>query len=369
MINILFFIEKFGGGGAEKVLKEMVNHMDPSRFNVTVQSVWPYPEGKELNPGIRYRSVYPVRNRLTQMLYRVEAQTGLAYRLHVCHGSDIECAFLESGPTKVMAASTNKKAVKLAWVHCDLLRGRTNPGSSAKKSSGWYGKFDKIICVSEAVKNSFDRLYHDRFPSEVLYNYVDDRQITLQASEAVSERKELGKLLLLAVGTLYPPKNYPRLLWAFSSLLQEGHDLELWILGDGSQREALVRMAVELDIDGNVRFLGHRKNPYPYFQMADLLVCSSNYEGFSTVITEGLILGKPIVTTDCSGMRELLGKSEYGLITENDDEAFLQGLRRMISDHELRRAYSGKAAERGKTFSGERQIAQIERFFEGLVSK
>ena len=77
---------------------------------------------------------------------------------------------------------------------------------------------------------------------------------------------------------------------------------------------------------------GFRDNPYCLMGTADLLVCSSVFEGFSTFITEGLILGKPIVTTDVSGMRELLGDSEYGLITANDDEAFYEGVKRMLAE-------------------------------------
>ena len=57
MIKLLFFIEKLGGGGAEKVLRDLVNHMDQSQFDITVQSVWPYEEGKQLVPGVKYKSV------------------------------------------------------------------------------------------------------------------------------------------------------------------------------------------------------------------------------------------------------------------------------------------------------------------------
>ena len=74
-----------------------------------------------------------------------------------------------------------------------------------------------------------------------------------------------------------------------------------------------------------------------------LLVCSSIFEGFSTFVTEGLILGKPIVTTDVSGMREILGDSEYGLITANDDEAFYEGVKRMLTEPGLLEYYTGQA--------------------------
>jgi glycosyltransferase involved in cell wall biosynthesis len=93
------------------------------------------------------------------------------------------------------------------------------------------------------------------------------------------------------------------------------------------------------------------------------LVCSSNYEGFSTFVTEGLILGKTIVTTDCSGMRELLGESEYGIITENNDDAFTDGLREMLGNPEMLDEYTKKAKLRGQQFSKEELTAKTENLF------
>ena len=368
LIKILFFIEKFGGGGAEKVLRDLVNHMDRSKFDITVQSVWPYEEGKLLNPGIRYKSVYAARNALTEKQYRIEAALGLTYSLRIKDNYDIECAFLESGPTKVIAYSTNRHAAKLAWVHCDLMKYTSEPEQFAKKCSPWYERFDKVVCVSQTAKGSFDELFSNRFESTVLYNYVDDREIREKAAAPIQIQKPDGSLLMLAVGTLYPPKNYPRLLRTFHRLKQERDNLELWILGDGVQRDELQRMAEELQIASSVRFLGFQTNPYPYMQKADLLVCSSNYEGFSTVITEGLILGMPIVTTECSGMRELLGESEYGCVTKNNDEAFYQGVKRMTEDEELRLHYAEKALQKGKTISGESLLMQTEHLLTSIYS-
>ncbi len=360
MIKVLFVIETLQGGGAEKVLRDLVNHMDQTRFDITVQTVWPSEEGKKLSPGIRYRSVYPKRNALYERLYRLEAAAGLTYPLHIRGDYDVECAFLEMGTTKIMAASTNKTAKKIAWVHCDLNKAVGNKKAFADKCADWYKKFDLIACVSETAKNSFDELFRHRFPSIVLHNYVDDVAIREKAEEALPVPWTKRSLLLLAVGSLYPVKNYPRLLRAHQRLLSEGINHELWILGDGEERPKLERFVSENKLDESVHFFGFADNPYPYMSHADVLACSSYYEGYSTVVTEALILGKPVVTTECSGMRELLGDSEYGMITENDDEAFYMGLRKMLSDSELRKRYAGKAIERGTMISGEKLIRETE---------
>ena len=113
MIKILFFTETLSAGGAEKVLCDLVDHMDQKQFDITVQTVWPSDPAKYLVPGIRYRAMYPSKGKINILRYRIEAETGLSYRLHIKDDYDIECAYLESGPTKVMSASTNRKAKSL----------------------------------------------------------------------------------------------------------------------------------------------------------------------------------------------------------------------------------------------------------------
>lgn len=120
MINILFFIESLSGGGAEKVLRNLVNAMDQTKFCITVQTLYPDDAGKYLAPGIRYRYCYPAKNRINELRMRAEAAAGLTYPLHIKDDYDIEVAYLECGSTKIMASSTNQKALKLAWVHSDL---------------------------------------------------------------------------------------------------------------------------------------------------------------------------------------------------------------------------------------------------------
>ena len=110
MIKILFFIEELRGGGAEKVLCNLVNAMDQSKFEITVQTLWKADAEKYLRPGIRYRYCYDTRSKVNSWRSRGEIALGLCYRLHIKDDYDIEIAYLECGATKIMAASTNSRA-------------------------------------------------------------------------------------------------------------------------------------------------------------------------------------------------------------------------------------------------------------------
>ena len=363
MIRILFFIEELRGGGAEKVLCNLVNEMDLSRFDITVQTLWKVDAAQYLKPGIRYRYCYAGRNRLNNYRSRLEAAAGWTYPLHIKGDYDIEVAYLECGATKILAGSTNRKAKKIAWVHCDLALKMSDPQAFVEKAARWYAKYDRVVCVSQNVKDSFDRLFGIPEKTVVLYNTVDDASIREKALADHTDCPEKKQLTVVSVGRLSDEKQYDRLLRVHKRLLEEGLGHNLWIIGEGDRRSALEKQITEDRLADSARLCGYQMNPYPYMQKADLLVCSSRYEGLSTFVTEGLILGKPIVTTECSGMRELLGNSEYGLITENSEEGLLNGIRRMLTDSDLRADYAERAAKRGADFSARKLAERTEQYF------
>ena len=370
MLKILFFIETLGGGGAEKVLCDLVNHMDQSKFDITVQTLWPSENRALLADGIRYLSIYPAYNRLSNYQMRLEGALGLTYRLHMKDDYDIEAAYLECGSTKLLSASTNRKAAKIAWVHCDLaVKMGDVLEEFVKKARPQYRRFNEIVCVSEDVRKSFIELFGSEAPVSVLHNTVDDAAIRAKAGLPLPGTAVKRRTTLATLGRLTHQKAYDRLLRVHRQLLAEGLEHDLWILGEGEARAALEGYITENGLNDSVRLFGFQSNPYPFVKAADLLVCSSRYEGFSTFITEGLILGKPIVTTDCTGMRELLGDSEYGLITENSEAGLLEGLRRVLSDPTGLPVLAEAAGRRGQEFSAEVLTHGTERYLEEAYAR
>ncbi len=368
-IKILFYIDTLIGGGAEKVLQTLVNSMDQTKFDITVQTTFKEDTENLLRKGITYKYCYNSKNFLSNAFFRAETAFKTIYPLHIKGDYDIEVAYLECASTKIMAGSTNKKAKKLAWVHCDLRKITDDPKGFSEKTKPWYNKFDKVICVSENVREAFVELFGNTPETEVVYNTIDTEEILQKAEEDLPENVTKNKLTLVMLGRLVSLKNYPRLLKAAKALLNEGFDFDLWILGEGEERPRLEKYISENNLKNNIKLLGFFNNPYPFVKNADLLVCSSNYEGFSTFVTEGLILGKTVVTTDCSGMNELLGNNDYGLITENNDEAFKNGLKEMLSNPLMLADYTEKAKLRGKQFSKEKLTADTEKLFFRTLEK
>lgn len=364
MIKILFLIDTLSGGGAEKVLQTLVNNMDQQKFAITVHTINQTDPTGCLVPGIRYKAVNRCKTSWGRKLFscwlRLCAELKWLYPLYLKDDYDIEVAYLECGPTKILAGSTNKKALKLAWVHCDLEK-KEGIAAQAEKLKVYYRAYDKAVCVSENVQDSFVRLFGNTPEAVVLYNVIDEFEILEKAG--AFEVPQTEETALVAVGRLSNQKGFDRLLEACSLLKRDGYAFRLRILGEGPERPDLEAQIRRDQLEDCVELLGFQSNPYPYLKAADLVVCSSRYEGLSTVITEALILGKPVITTPCSGMQELLGNSEYGLITEDSVEGIYTGIKKMLDEPELAGRYALAAAHRGQDFSRTERVAAAEDFF------
>lgn len=362
MIKILFFIDDLDGGGAEKVLRTLVNNLDREQFSVTVQTLNAAAPAGLLAPHVRYKAINRCRTKWGKKLFslwlRLCAEGGWLYPLYIRDDYDIEVAYLECGPTKMLAGSTNRKALRLAWVHCDLAK-KEGMAAQTEKLKKYYAAYDKVVCVSQNVRDSFAR--HFGLDAQVLYNVNDETDI-LKRSAAFTPPASPGPRLA-SVGRLTWQKGYDRLLDACALLKEEGYEFSLDILGDGPDRAPLEEQIQRLGLGDDVHLLGFQPNPYPYMKNADILVCASRYEGFSTVVTEALILGKCVVTTPCSGMDELLGDSEYGLITADSVDGIYAGLKKLLDDPALRKRYAQSAKIRGTNFSKESVLSRTEEFF------
>lgn len=144
-------------------------------------------------------------------------------------------------------------------------------------------------------------------------------------------------------------------------MIEDGYNPHLCILGEGAQKAELEKLVADCGVTDSVSFLGYQTNPYQYVAKCDLFVCASHSEGFSTAATEALIVGTPVVTTLVSGMTEMLGENdEWGIVTDNDEEALYQGIKRLLDDPTLLAHYKEKAAQRGKMFSTENTVRAVE---------
>lgn len=166
----------------------------------------------------------------------------------------------------------------------------------------------------------------------------------------------------MSVGRLSNQKGYDRLIDAATKLKKENAKFKIYIIGEGPEKKNLESQIEKNNMSDVIYLLGFKKNPYVYMNFADVFICSSRAEGFSTVASEAVVLGKPCIVTDCSGMRELFGEEgQYGFITENSTEGIYDGMDKFIKNNKMLTEYAERAKEGAKRFDVNIALKTIER--------
>lgn len=362
--KILFLIHDLSVGGAEKVLVNLVNHLDREKFDITVMALFAGGVNEQFLPkDICYKTVF-------QKMFRGNSKMMLLFSPRQLHKMfikdhyDIEVSYLEGPSARIISGCPNKDTKLVTWIHVEQHTRKLAAKSfrSYEESRKCYEKFDNVIGVSEYVCNDFKNIYPSLKHVEVLYNTNETEQILEKMDEPIKEMEfKKHEINLIGVGKIVPVKGFDKLARIHKKLRTEGYSVHTYVLGVGDEQEKIERYLVENQISDTFTFLGYQTNPYKYVHRADLFVCASIAEGFSTAATEALIVGTPVITTEVSGMKEMLGEhNEYGVVTENSEDALYHGLKELLDNPKKLCSYKERAKERGTFFSTEKTVRAVE---------
>lgn len=364
MKKVLFLIHDLGQGGAEKVLVNLVNNIDYSKFEVTVMTLFDCGENRQfLESNVKYKTwckkMFPGNSHLMKLL-SPEKLHSLIIKEHY----DIEVAYLEGPCARVISGCKDMATKLVSWIHIEQHTAEKAAASfrNIKEATKYYNKFNKIVCVSKTVATDFQKALYITAPTEVLYNTNESEKIISNSREVVENVNFFkDEIKLVGIGKLLKSKGFDRILKITNRLIKEGYKIHTYILGEGPERENLQKYINENNLHNQVSLLGYQLNPYKYVAKCDLFVCASHAEGFSTAATEALILGVPVCTVEVSGMKEMLGENnEYGIVVKNDDEALYQGIKKLLDKQDLWKHYKHQAEIRGKDFSTEKTVKVVE---------
>lgn len=196
----------------------------------------------------------------------------------------------------------------------------------------------KLIVASSGLKNECVKCYGASPGSIVVVPNGVDLELVKHAEKALPVAVSGIGLRVIAVGRLVPEKDMTTLIRAFGMAAQQFQDVELWIVGEGSELPRLERLSSELKLSKQIRFFGFQTNPFEWIKSADIFVHTALYEGFGHVILEAMACGVPVVATDCDfGPREIIKDGENGcLVRPSDPEHLAQVLTTLMADPVLR---------------------------------
>ena len=151
--------------------------------------------------------------------------------------------------------------------------------------------------------------------------------------------------IIATVCRLAHEKDLSTLLWAFARVREVQPQSELWIVGDGVEREKLTALAAQLKLDESVKFLGFSGKVHEILAKASLFVNSSLTEGISLSILEAMSLGLPIVATNVGGTPSVVNEGQNGLLVEpRSPHELASAILRLARDRELCRHMGDNSA-------------------------
>lgn len=385
MKKILFVANTLQFGGAERILINVLKNIDKSKYDISVLALVDYgvlvDEVKSIE-GIKYiggfkgvfnktklnekSKFYKIENRimkhkLKKYAKKIRNSSNELYAKFIKDEYDIEIAFLEGRVSKFVSCSTNEKSKKISWIHTDITDITSENFLNEQDEKNSYSKFNKIVCVSNGVKEKFVQKTGIDKNLYVQANPIDSNNILKLSNEKIDFQKKDGELVVCAVGRMEPVKGYDRLLEVHKRLINESIKYQLWFIGDGNQRADLEKYINDNNLQDTVTLFGYQKNPYKYIKNADIYICSSIVEGLSSTVLEAVILQKTIISTDCPGMKEIIGEdNKNGLIVKNETEEIYKGLKELLTNEKLRAKYQKNVKIRSKRFNLETTIKEIE---------
>ena len=367
--KILFLIPTLGGGGAERVLVDLVNGMDKTKYDITIQTLFK----AGVNASGLSNNVRLVEGRLKQfsgnvLLLKLFSPKFL-YRFFIKFQYDVLISYLEGPTARIISGCPSSNVKKLSWIHTihKNLKETYYSFRSKDEASICYQSFDKMIYVSRDVMENFSSYYPELKDNTVLYNTYDDAKIIRMASEPLCNVVLSNEINIVSVGRLVPLKGFDRLIEVHHRLKKNGIKNHVYILGTGVLENELKKLVKKNGDTDTVHFLGFYSNPYSVVSRCNVYVCSSHREGFSTAVTEALILGIPVVTTSVSGAYEQMGENnEFGIVTENSTDGLYNGLRQLLNSKEQLDYYTKKALIRGGFFSKKNSIKAVEKVIDSL---
>lgn len=371
--KILFVIDSFNIGGAERSLCTLLNLLPQDRFDLRVLltarggALEKYlPAGISLSeiplrrPGLRARIAFAWRHAIHAIASRlpgplrskanpVERHWRLLGGLTPApeENFDVAVAYHQGFPTYYVARKVRADK-KIAWINADIVRDRYTEDFNL----GFYSLYNKVVAASPGLRGllidswRFDpaRLIavRDIVSPAVLQKLAAEESCPKENSrDAAIPVTGSPPLVILTVGRLVPVKGYDLLLGAACLLRDRGLNFRWDIVGDGPLRKQIEEEIAAKGLREHVRLLGALDNPYPLMQRCDIYVQPSRSEGYGIAVCEARAFCRPVIVTDFKVASGLVDDGTDGLICGMNAEALADAVMR-LSSPQLREQFSSR---------------------------
>lgn len=205
--------------------------------------------------------------------------------------------------------------------------------------------YDKFIACSGAVKNELISYNFNQNKIEIIYNAVNVNEYLESQSYTSNTSHQYPTIGF--IGRLEPYKGAHILIKAMPSVINKFKNMQLWIIGDGHEKDKLLKLTHKLNLTNNVKFLGAQLNIKEYLLKLSVLIVPSLSEPLGIVALEGLAMKLPVIATNIDGLKEIIIDNQTGfLIQSNNSDSLANKLIFVLDNYQLAK----KIAEQGHEF-------------------
>jgi glycosyltransferase involved in cell wall biosynthesis len=370
-LHVLFFTSTLGGGGAEKHLLRLANHLDRDKFRVSLALARPSGEFEPAIAGDVQKHYLGSSSKGSSTLRMLRSILPLR-RVIERERPDVVFSVID------LANIANVLATRKITLPPKIVLGIQTPPSIAYGDS-WhpvsrlilrliprlYQRADRIVALSKGVAADLIAISSGlRSRVTVIYNAGVEADLLEKAREKLSADELPKTRLVVSCGRLKELKGFAYLIDAVAEI-RKTVPASLWIIGEGDERAALEERIRRQNLQHCVRLLGFQDNPFKYMAAADVFVLSSLFEGFGNVIVEAMACGVPVVATDCPyGPGEIISDGKNGsLVKPADASALAAAILRVLNDQSLSKRLSVTGRERANDFHAHTIAAEYGELF------
>lgn len=343
-IKILFRHRSMEMGGVEKVMLSLLNNLDKEKFDMTVllslnqgelRNEFPHHvrkiylgEGKEdLSKNYLLQKFQLFKRTIKLEKFRKSPE--IIDKEILKENYDIEIAMTYNDFESVLH-STNKNSKKIGWFHSEIDLPKLQP--LVPKILGHFPQFDHMVYCSEKIMQMMHQSYPKLAypPESVIINAVPIGEIRKKSEEKITDFPD--KPVFVSVGRLHTRKGYHKLMDAHHKLLKDGFAHSVVIIGDGEELPNLLAQQKKLGVEETFILAGNKMNPYPYIKNADFFILPSESEAWPLVISEALILQKPIIATRVGDIDLMIEDGKTGHLIRYETSEIYEAMKKFLAD-------------------------------------
>ncbi len=327
--KLLFCSYDLNIGGIENALINLLNNMDYSKYDITL--ILERKEGVFLdklnsNVCVKEYKVSSCKNIVFRKFYNLFKK--LFWIIFNYHKYDFSCCYATySLPCNMLAYYGSKN--NLFYIHSNYKYIYDESDLRVFFDARRINLYKHIAFVANEARKDLIEFYPNiKDKSVVINNLIDYQKVIDLSKEKVSYDKKT-KYLFVFVGRL---EEHSKRLSKMINVVKKLSDVSLLIVGDGPERDMYQNMISDCS---RITMVGAKKNPYPYMNLADYVVLSSDYEGYPVVYSEAIILGKKIISTIDVSDDFISIPNRFGYIVSKDENKMLSDIKDILKNDNM----------------------------------